>query len=170
MKTAEQQMSMYAAYHRNFWNKATHFIGLPAIIFSILVPAAWLHFEIDGTDLSIAPLLALALLIYYFLLDVSLALAMAILIGLMLYFAQQIAQMSFTTAFIVHVATFWGGLALQLIGHLFEGRKPAFMTNLIQAVVGPLYIMAEVFFALGLKKDLERKIEDGARQFIVEPR
>ena len=36
MKTLDQQMAVYAAYHRNRWNRLTHFIGVPAIIFAIL--------------------------------------------------------------------------------------------------------------------------------------
>ena len=41
MNTLEQQMALYAAYHRNRWNKLTHFIGVPTIIFSILIPMGW---------------------------------------------------------------------------------------------------------------------------------
>ena len=33
MQTLEQQMSFYAAYHQDPRNKATHFVGVPMIIF-----------------------------------------------------------------------------------------------------------------------------------------
>ena len=32
MQTLEQQMSIYMRYHRNPWNKLTHFVGVPVII------------------------------------------------------------------------------------------------------------------------------------------
>jgi uncharacterized membrane protein YGL010W len=38
MKTLEEQMSFYAAYHQDARNKATHFIGVPLIMLAILVP------------------------------------------------------------------------------------------------------------------------------------
>ena len=35
-----RQLATYASYHRDARNRATHFIGIPAIVFSILVPLA----------------------------------------------------------------------------------------------------------------------------------
>ncbi len=60
-------MAVYAAYHRNRWNGLTHFIGVPAIIFAILIPMSWVSL---GEDLSLAHLFLGAVLAYYFLLDV----------------------------------------------------------------------------------------------------
>src|SRR5206468_6161488 len=75
MKTLDQQMAVYAAYHRNRWNRLTHFIGVPAIIFAILIPMSWVSL---GEDLSLAHVFLGAVLAYYFLLDVPLALATAV--------------------------------------------------------------------------------------------
>src|SRR5437773_4116695 len=71
-------MAVYAAYHRNRWNRLTHFIGVPAIIFAILIPMSWVSL---GEDLSLAHLFLGAVLAYYFLLDVPLALATAVAVG-----------------------------------------------------------------------------------------
>ena len=38
MKTLEDQMSFYAAYHQDARNKATRFVGVPLIVLSLLVP------------------------------------------------------------------------------------------------------------------------------------
>ena len=35
-----RQLGIYASYHRDARNRATHFIGIPAIVFSILIPLA----------------------------------------------------------------------------------------------------------------------------------
>ena len=36
-----EQMAMYSAYHRDARNRATHFIGIPAIVFSLFIPLSW---------------------------------------------------------------------------------------------------------------------------------
>jgi uncharacterized membrane protein YGL010W len=38
LKTLEDQMSFYAAYHQDARNKATHFVGVPMIAFSLMIP------------------------------------------------------------------------------------------------------------------------------------
>jgi uncharacterized membrane protein YGL010W len=37
---------------------------------------------------------------------------------------------------------FAGGWALQFVGHIFEGRRPAFFKNATHLLVGPIYIMS----------------------------
>jgi hypothetical protein len=48
VKAIEEQMAFYAAYHQDARNKATHFIGVPAIMLSLFIPLAWIRF--DGGD------------------------------------------------------------------------------------------------------------------------
>ena len=75
MKTLEDQMSFYAAYHQDARNKATHFVGVPMIIVSLLIPLAWLRVELAGFPVTGAMLFVAVVLAYYFFLDVPLALA-----------------------------------------------------------------------------------------------
>jgi uncharacterized membrane protein YGL010W len=46
MKNIEDQMSFYAAYHQDARNKATHFIGVPAIMLSLFIPLAWIRLRL----------------------------------------------------------------------------------------------------------------------------
>jgi len=156
MKTLDQQMAIYAAYHRNRWNKLTHFIGVPAIIFSILIPMSWVSI---GGDLTLAHVFVGAVLAYYFLLDVPLALATTVATGALLYAAKLAAGTGVASGWIWFGTFFVGGWILQLVGHVFEGRKPALADNLFQIFVAPIFLVAEVFFALGLKRDVLQKIE-----------
>ena len=156
MKTLDQQMAIYAAYHRNRWNKLTHFIGVPAIIFSILIPMSWVSI---GGDLTLAHVFVGAVLAYYFLLDVPLALATTVATGALLYAAKLAAGTGIASGWIWFGIFFVGGWILQLVGHVFEGRKPALADNLFQIFVAPIFLVAEVFFALGLKRDVLEKIE-----------
>jgi len=59
----------------------------------------------------------------------------------------------------VHVVS-W---ILQFIGHgKFEGRKPALLDNLVQALfLAPLFVWYETLFKLGLYKNLRREVEMG---------
>src|SRR2546428_13039383 len=66
MKTLEEQMAFYAAYHQDARNKATHFVGVPAIMLSLFIPLAWLRIELGGVAISAAMLFAAAGLPFYF--------------------------------------------------------------------------------------------------------
>jgi len=156
MKTLEQQMAIYAAYHRNRWNKLTHFIGVPAIIFSILIPMSWVSI---GGDLTLAHVFVGAVLAYYFLLDVPLAVATTVATGALLYAAKLAAGTGVVSGWIWFGIFFVGGWIFQLVGHVFEGRKPALADNLFQIFVAPIFLVAEIFFALGLKRDVLEKVE-----------
>jgi len=156
MKTLDQQMAIYAAYHRNRWNKLTHFIGVPAIIFSILIPMSWVSI---GGDLTLAHVFVGAVLAYYFLLDVPLAVATTVATGALLYAAKLAAGTGVVSGWIWFGLFFVGGWIFQLVGHVFEGRKPALADNLFQIFVAPIFLVAEVFFALGLKRDVLEKVE-----------
>jgi uncharacterized membrane protein YGL010W len=70
----------------------------------------------------------------------------------MWYFAERIAAMGMTTGWIVFGLAFVGGWVFQLVGHVFEGKRPALVDNLFQALIGPMFLMAEVFVWLGLRR------------------
>jgi len=48
---------------------------------------------------------------------------------------------------------------LQFLGHYFEGRKPAFLDDLRGLLDGPLFLVAETAFALGLSPELREEVE-----------
>ena len=51
------------------------------------------------------------------------------------------------------------GWILQFIGHYWEGRKPAFVDDILGLVIGPLFILAEATFALGFRREVLHAIE-----------
>src|SRR6267154_5868801 len=157
MKPLEEQLALYAAYHRNRWNRLTHFIGVPAIIFAVLIPMTWISL---GEGVTLAHVFLGAVLAYYFLLDVPLALVTAVAVGALFLAAKLAAGTGIASGWIWFGVFFVGGWVFQLVGHVFEGRKPALADNLFQIFVAPIFLVAEVFFALGLKRDVRRKIEE----------
>ncbi len=64
----------------------------------------------------------------------------------------------------VGLGSFVVGWTLQFVGHYFEGRKPAFVDNLSSLYVGPLFVVAEAAFLLGLRQPVRRAIEGAARR------
>ena len=156
MKTLDEQMSIYAAYHRNRWNRCTHFIGVPAIVFAILIPMSRVPLAGDAT---LAHVFVIAVLAYYFVLDVALAFATAIVTGALLYAAQLAAATGSLSSWVWFGMFFAGGWVFQLVGHVFEGRKPALADNLFQIFVAPIFLVAEASFALGFKRDVREKVE-----------
>ena len=159
MKTLEDQMSFYAAYHQDARNKATHFIGVPMIVFSLLIPLGWLRAEVGGFTISAALVVTSLLLLYYLVLDLPLGLAMGVVFALMLWGAEPLSQAAFGTSLAWFLVLFVGGWALQLWGHAFEGRKPALVDNLFQIFVAPIFLAAEAFFALGYKARLHEAVQ-----------
>ena len=159
MKTLEEQMSVYLRYHRNPKNRLTHFVGVPLIMFSLFVLLALPRAELGGFSISAATVLAVVVLVYYFRLDAVLAAAMTLFVAVLLVAAHGIASEGVRPALIVFAATFVGGWALQLIGHVFEGQRPALMDNFFQVFIAPIFLMAEVFFAFGYKRDVAERME-----------
>jgi uncharacterized membrane protein YGL010W len=162
MQALEQQMSFYAAYHQDPRNKATHFVGVPMIIFGLFVALGWARLELGGVTLTAALLLAAVVLVRYFLLDVPLALAMLVVNALLLYLADLVSTQPMATGAVWFAVFFGGGWVIQLIGHVWEGRKPALVDNFLQIFVAPIFLAAEVFFALGYKPELHAAVQKRA--------
>jgi uncharacterized membrane protein YGL010W len=146
----DRQMTIYAAYHRDRRNRVTHFVGIPAIVFALLVPLALVRFTVAGTDISLALVVAAAVLGLWLTLDVVIGAAMAVVLFALWLTAEWVAGLGAATAWIVFGVFFAGGWAFQLLGHAFEGRRPALVDNLFQALIGPMFLMAELFGWLGL--------------------
>ena len=162
MKSLEDQMSFYAAYHQDARNKATHFVGVPIIVLSLFIPLSWLRFELGGVTLTAAMIFAGVVLIYYFTLDIVLGLGMLVFNAVLIWLAQLIADLGTLQGWIGFAILFIGGWILQLVGHVFEGRKPALADNLFQIFVAPIFLCAELFFALGYKPKLHAAVQERA--------
>jgi uncharacterized membrane protein YGL010W len=157
-----RQLAIYASYHRDPRNRATHFVGIPAILFSLLVVLALWRLPI-AFDLSAAAIALALALIGWIALDRAVGIAMvAVAIPLLILAEWTARSFSTATVWVVFAVFFVGGWILQLVGHVHEGRRPALVDNLFQAFIGPMFIMAEALMALGYKRELKATI-DGAQ-------
>jgi uncharacterized membrane protein YGL010W len=73
-----------------------------------------------------------------------------------------------TIAVAVHLVS-W---IAQFVGHgKFEGRKPALLDNIVQALfLAPLFVWYEVLFKLGFYKGLQREVEIGVEEEVAKLR
>lgn len=156
-------MAFYAAYHQDGRNKASHFIGVPMIMLSLFIPLAWLRVEAGSVPLTAAMLFAGTVMVYYFLLDVPLAIAMLFVSFGLVWLGHQIAGLGAAQGWAWFGVLFVGGWIIQLVGHAFEGRKPALADNLFQIFVAPIFLAAEIFFALGYKPALHQAVQKRAQ-------
>lgn len=157
----ERQLASYSSYHRDHRNRATHFVGIPSIVLSLLlILALWQPASVSGAWIvgAIAALGWIAL-------DLTIGLAMAVVLLPMILFANWFAAAyGAGPTWWLFAVLFIGGWVFQFVGHAFEGRRPALMDNLFQAFIGPMFIMAEVLMMLGLRRDLARLTGHGPRQ------
>jgi uncharacterized membrane protein YGL010W len=152
-------MSVYLRYHRDPRNRLTHFIGVPLITFSLFIPLAWIRIDVGGVTITAAHVFFAAVLIYYLLLDVAVALALAVVVGGLACLAYRVAALGHAIGWTVFAVAFVGGWIAQLLGHYFEGKRPALVDNFWQILVAPLFLMMETFAALGFKRDRLRLAE-----------
>lgn len=160
MRTLAELLSSYQSYHTKFVTRVTHYFGIPLVVFSLLIFLGWIHIKVPNVfDLPLSWIITIAVLIYYAFLDITFAGVLAIAFLILNLIASYFSLPAPTwLGFKVFAITFILGWALQFLGHLLEGNKPAFLTNTIQLLVAPLFITAEAFFALGYKHDLQVKM------------
>ena len=161
MKSLEQNLTQYAAYHRDRRNIATHFAGIPMIMFALVLGLAAGSLTVAGISVTWAAVACVALAIYYFRQDLRYGIAMALLLFAMCAAASEmVARLTPVAVAGWAVAIFVAGWVLQFIGHKFEGMKPAFFDDARQLFVGPLFMCAEASFMLGLREPVRRYIEE----------
>jgi uncharacterized membrane protein YGL010W len=160
MKNLVDHLSQYASYHRDSRNIVSHFIGIPLIVLAVAVLLSRPGWMLDGFWLSPAALVSLASVIFYLRLDGPFGVVMAALLGLCVWLGAHLAQQSTLIWLSAGIGMFLVGWIIQFIGHYYEGRKPAFIDDVTGLIIGPLFVVAELAFLLGLRKPLQHAIEE----------
>jgi uncharacterized membrane protein YGL010W len=162
MKSLVDHLSQYAAYHRDPRNIASHFIGIPLIFVAVAVLLSRPGWPVGSVLISPALLVAVASAWFYLRLELRLGMLMTVLLGLAVWLGQVLAAQSTATWLASGLGMFVVGWVIQFVGHYYEGRKPAFVDDLTGLIVGPLFVVVEAGFLLGLRDDLKRAIEERA--------
>lgn len=158
MKTLVDHLARYAAYHRDRRNIASHFIGIPMIVLAVAVLLSRPGFALAGLWLAPATLVALAAAVFYLRLDRRFGALMSLLLALSLWLAAKLAVAGTGLWLTLGLGLFVVGWIIQFVGHHYEGRKPAFVDDVTGLLIGPLFVVAEAAFLLGLRREVEQAV------------
>jgi uncharacterized membrane protein YGL010W len=161
MKSLTDQLAYYAAYHRDRRNIALHFVGIPLIVLAVEILLSRAGIAIGPIRATAAMIVSAIVALYYLRLDPRLGLLMALLLALGAWFGVAMAAQANLVWLGTGIGLFVIGWAIQFVGHIYEGRKPAFLDDVIGLAIGPLFVVAEALFLLGLRPDLKDAL--GAR-------
>lgn len=127
----------YAESHRHPTNRLTHKVAIPLIVFHVVAMLDWVRlFTVAGVTVTLGMVGVGAALLWYLRMSVKLGLLMAVFLALCFPLAR-------VTPWPVVVAIAVVGWLVQLAGHaVWEKKSPAFLTNLLQALVGPVFFLA----------------------------
>jgi len=156
-----RQLTDYVEYHRDPWNCAMHVFGIVFLFLAAVLPLSSWSVTAFGVQTSAATIAVVPVLIYWFLLDAALGTAIlgaAVLLlsaaAMIVNYASSAGMWSITAVLIVI------GVASQVVGHrVFERRQPALMDNPTHLLLGPMFVMAKLFIALGFRHDLAAVIQ-----------
>ena len=171
MRNATELLTQYAEYHRDRRNIATHLVGVPLIVFGVGVLLARPAFMLGGVALSPA-WIVFALTAAWYLTRGHLVIGAAVtaVVGVLLVLAHGVAYGSTASWLAWGLGAFVVGWVIQFVGHYYEGRKPAFVDDLAGLLVGPMFVTAEVVFALGLCQPLHDEIVRRAGPTLIRAR
>lgn len=133
----------YASYHTHPSNRFCHAIGIPLIMLAVVRWTQW-------PDVSLFPAVAVVLPLYAAWQPV-LALGMAGVLFAMAAVAPHLNGWLVFGAFVL-------GWIFQFVGHgVYEGKSPAFTKNLLQILVGPMWVLGEHFPALSAQNSISEQ-------------
>ena len=155
MKSLVERLSSYAEYHRDKRNIATHFVGIPMIL--VGTQSALARIGIGPLNAAVAATGVATK--YYRALDPTYGAAMGAVLGATCGIGSVLAALPTPLWVGATASLLVGGWAMQFLGHYFEGRKPAFFDDIKSMLDGPLFLVAEAAFALGLSPELRKEIE-----------
>jgi uncharacterized membrane protein YGL010W len=150
MKTALDQLSKYAEYHRDRRNIATHLVGVPMIMFAVVALLSRPTIELGGLPVNPAIVTLIWTGIYYVLLDTGLGILLTAIIAAMAWGGLQLAALDTAAWLAWGIGLFVVGWIIQFIGHYYEGKKPAFVDDIIGLLIGPLFVLSFLYRRLNL--------------------
>lgn len=156
---APELVLQYAAYHRDRRNIATHFVGIPLIFMSL---ALFVVHPLLGEVTWAWGLWLLTSVWYLTRGNLLLGVATAGVNGVWVALAHGLALQAPAwglAPWSLALALFVIGWLFQFVGHYWEGRKPAFVDDMVGLLVGPMFVVAEWLMMLGLLTGLRGQVE-----------
>jgi uncharacterized membrane protein YGL010W len=152
MRRVDQWLSDYGESHQNPTNKRVHWICVPVIVWCVIALLWSVQIVADRhAYLNLGVLAVAAALVYYASLSLPLALGALVLLFAMLMSVAAVAEFGIGTLWRVAAILFVLAWVGQFIGHRIEGRRPSFLQDLKFLLIGPLWLLADLFRRLGIR-------------------
>lgn len=159
----------YAAAHRHPFNVAVHLLGIPVIMLGIFVPLSWAAFDVGGIGFNLAHVVLAALFLFYLTLDVVFAAVFLVMAAAVAWLAGLISDFPAVLAWSVSAAAFFGGYALQFVGHAVERSAPVILKHPVQAnLAAPFFTVVELFNLAGLRRSLFEAVQARVDQSTID--
>jgi uncharacterized membrane protein YGL010W len=155
MRSAEQWLSEYGESHRNSTNKALHWVCVPVILWCVL--GLWWITPFPGVLRAAHPLInwasiiVLAGIVYYACLSMPLALGALPVLLLVLWSIGAVQRSGVAPLWAICLGLFVLAWIGQFIGHAIEGKKPSFFKDIQFLMIGPLWLLADVYRRFGIR-------------------
>ncbi len=154
MRTVDQWLEEYGESHRHPVNKALHWVCVPVIVLTVMgflrsLPTPDAFATLPGLDwATLAVVLAVG---YYLRLSPALAIGAAPLLILGLAALGWLESLP-VPLWASCAALFVGAWIGQFVGHAIEGRRPSFLKDLQFLLIGPLWLLADLYRRIGLRR------------------
>ena len=160
-RPATTLLQQYAEYHRDRRNIVTHLVGVPMIVFGVCVLLTRPSFEWLGMTSTPAWCVFAVVAAWYLSRGhLGIGLATSLAVGLLTWLAHRASAGATTGVWLAWGAGFFVmGWAIQFVGHYYEGKKPAFVDDLVGLLVGPMFVVLELLAPLGGFKRLMAQVE-----------
>lgn len=148
MKTLKQWLNEYSESHLNPVNKTLHWLCIPPIVFSVILALKCI--PVGNALINPATLVGVLALAYYTRLSWQLALGLVAIFGLMYWGILAIQDAAGAGSIWIAGAIFVVAWIGQFIGHHYEGARPSFFKDLQFLLIGPLWLLADVYRRLAI--------------------
>jgi uncharacterized membrane protein YGL010W len=151
-----RQLTFYARYHQDPRNCVTHYLGIPMLFVAAILPLEAVRIPLGGHLLPLGMLLTLPAVIGWIVLDLGVGAALALLLCPLFALVELIVRTgSPTLLWSCAAGLFLVGWSFQFLGHaVFERRRPAFVDDLSQTLIGPMFVVAKLLVGLDMRADL----------------
>lgn len=140
-QSMQQLLDEYATSHQNKTNKLIHYIAVP-IIFWTITAMLWVV-KIPYVE-NLAVVATVLISFYYISKDLKVAILMIIISIFCLVLSSWMENMGLPLLYIA-IGLFVIAWIFQFIGHNIEGKKPSFFKDLQFLLIGPAWIVKELF-------------------------
>ncbi|MEK2690063.1 Mpo1 family 2-hydroxy fatty acid dioxygenase [Bdellovibrio sp. GT3] len=141
--TLQEWFAEYGESHQNSKNKIIHKICVPLIFFSVV--GLLLQIPVQMGPIKLGEIFIAIALGWYSTLGmkpVMVMLGQLVLCYILLYLLGMVIQPLWAALVIVFVLAWIG----QFYGHKIEGKKPSFLKDLQFLLIGPLWVVKDLFF------------------------